>query len=131
MEQSILSKTRVNIKNLGYLIAILACSVVFSSCRNFDRHMQIFVNDWFGPGDFKGYATVYKYSTFEGEYVRESSGNAVYEVEEGYCIEDEYGTWELEELDEPIDPYPPYDGKGILFRYKFGIFYIEDIPQSY
>lgn len=110
------------------LIAMLACLAGFSSCHNTDRHIQLLVDEWLGPGEFKGYATVYKYDMNEDEYVQESFRNAVYEDENGYFIEWDGDTWDLEELDEPINPY----GYGVtLFRYKFYNHYIEDIPHSY
>lgn len=115
-------------KKFSCVIVILACIAGFSSCRNSDRQVQLLMDEWTGPGEFKGYAAVYKYDMFEDEYVWESSGNAVYEVEEGYCIEWDGNTWVLEELDAPIDPF----GDGVMnLRYKFYIYYIEDIPHSY
>jgi len=115
-------------KKLGCVIVALTCFAVFSSCRNTDRQIQLLVDMWMGSGEFKGYATVYEYDMDEGEYVQESFGNAVYEDEDGYFIEWDGDTWDLEELDEPIDPF----GYGVtLLRYKFYHFYIEDIPHSY
>ena len=115
-------------KKGAYLLSLVVCLAVFSSCRNSGRHVQLLVDEWTGPGEFKGYAAVYKYDMLEDEYVWEGSGNPVYEVEEGYCIEWDGDTWNLEKLDAPIDPFE--DGVTKL-RYKFYIYYIEDIPHSY
>lgn len=115
-------------KKLGCVIVMLVCLAVFSSCRNTDRQVQLLVDMWTGAGEFKGYATVYEHDMDEEEYVQESFGNAVYEDEDGYYIEWDGDSWDLEELDEPIDPF----GYGVtLLRYKFYNYYIEDIPHSY
>lgn len=115
-------------KKCVYLIAMLVCLAGFSSCRNTDRQIQLLVDMWTGAGEFKGYATVYEHDMDEEEYVQESFGNAVYEDEDGYYIEWGGDSWDLEELDEPIDPF----GYGVtLLRYKFYNYYIEDIPHSY
>ena len=109
-----------------YLLALVVCLAVFSSCRNSDRQVRLIMDEWAGPGEFKGYATVYKYDMFEDEYVRESSGNPVYEVEEGYCIEWDGDTWTLEKLDTPIDPF----GGGITkLRYSSNL-NLEVVPDT-
>ena len=113
---------------LGCLIAALTCLAVFSSCRNFDRQVQLLVDMWMEPGEFKGYATVYEYDMDEGEYVQESFGSAAYEDKDRYFIECDGDTWNLEELEEHIDPLE-YDVTPL--RYKFYNYYIGNIPHSY
>lgn len=79
------------------------------------------MDEWNEQDEFKGYSTVYEYDMLEDEYVRESSGYSVYEVEEGYCIEWGVDTWNSKKLNAPIDSF---ENGVIKLRYKFYIYYI-------